>query len=133
MWTVILSSVWIISSHLESESTPILFVPKTKIYVRYPRDCRNNAIYAHSLKHWRYQLNAQVLEYVADQGCLDADAIVSRESWSDEACATLADTLVEAMRADQSIDQMWLVFKDTIEQAENSNMVSDRQYQVHLV
>ena len=128
MWTAILSSVWIISSLLESKFTPILSITKTKTHIRCLRDCRNNAVYAHSLKHWRYQLNVQVLEYVANQGCLGADAIVSRESWTDEARATLAETLVEAMKADQSIDQMWLVFKDTIEQAENSKMVSYRQY-----
>ena len=46
------------------------------------------------------------------------------EGWSIERLETFADTVVEAMKADQTMDNLWTGFRDILESAENSNTVS---------
>ena len=80
-------------------------------------------MYAHSFRHWRWHLNARILEYLSHEGHLETEKTARQEEWSDERRATFAETTFEAMKADQSMDQLWVSYKDQIERAEGGRKV----------
>ena len=81
------------------------------------RRCNANAVTAHMLHHWRYQLNQIVLDCLHDEGYLAPEKIVEREAWSTKKRSKYANDLVDAMVADNRMRTLHREFKENIEAA----------------
>ena len=86
------------------------------------RFCFANAEIAHTLHHWRYQLNQQMLTWLKDNGHLRADKIVERENWSRKKREKLANRIVDGMNESGEMRELYRMFKQNLEAARTAKV-----------
>ena len=78
------------------------------------KHCCQNAEIAHSLYHWRYQLNDFVRVCLAEEGYLSARKIVDRERWTNKKKEKLANRICDGMVEDGQMKELYRQFKGSL-------------------
>lgn len=86
------------------------------------RFCGGNAEIGHMLHHWRYDLNQEMLKWLADNGHLDADQVVQRESWSRNKRQRYANKIVDGMTESGEMKELYRKFKRDLEAARSAKV-----------
>ena len=81
------------------------------------RFCYVNAEIAHSLYHWRFQLNLMVLKELSEDGHLTPEKIVQREGWNRKKRERLANKIVDGMDANGDMKRLYDLFRKSLERA----------------
>ncbi|KAL3423218.1 hypothetical protein PVAG01_04965 [Phlyctema vagabunda] len=81
------------------------------------RFCASNARIAHSLIHWKHELNEWVLEHLKQQGFLTPAQLAQRDKMKSKARKKLAYSIVDDWAADGSIKNLYGDFKRSLETA----------------
>ncbi|KAI9798266.1 MAG: hypothetical protein M1825_005399 [Sarcosagium campestre] len=84
------------------------------------RFCMANAESAHTLEHWRWSLNDWVVDYLSQAGYMGPEQIVERDSWTTKRKSTYANSIVDAMKEDGQIDELYRDYKINMETIKNS-------------
>ncbi|KAL6721748.1 hypothetical protein ACLMJK_000853 [Lecanora helva] len=84
------------------------------------RFCCANAEMAHALRHWRYNLNDTVLQWLAGDGHLTPENILAREKKSQKKREKEANKVVDEMEANGVIKELYQQFKQNIQAAMDS-------------
>ncbi|KAK4504698.1 hypothetical protein PRZ48_002659 [Zasmidium cellare] len=82
--------------------------------------CKSNAETAHSLSHWKHHLNGYVEDYLEGHKYCTAEELVKRDKWNTKKRNKYANKVVDKMKADGEVKNLWKLFKDNIDQARNS-------------
>ena len=88
------------------------------------KHCCQNAEIAHTLFHWRYQLNDFILIWLADEQHLTPRKIVEREKWSNKKKEKLANRIHDEMVAGGQISEMFRQFKASLDTAREFKVCS---------
>jgi hypothetical protein len=81
------------------------------------RFCKDNAVMAHALEHWKYQLNKWVVDWLEDEGHLTNEKIVRRDRWDEPRRRKYARKVVESMIETGQLKRLWRQFRDEIDSA----------------
>ena len=86
------------------------------------RHCFANAEIAHTLQHWRYQLNQQILQWLQDAGHLSADKVIERESLSHRKKEKYANRIVDGMNDTGEMRDLYDMFRKTLHAARSAKV-----------
>ena len=75
---------------------------------------------AHTLIHWRYELNDWILDYLRRKGVFADNEILKRENWSQNKRSKHANTVVDAMEEAGEIDRLWKDFNLNLKTARSA-------------
>jgi Domain of unknown function (DUF4211) len=94
-------------------------LPNTATHFFLGRYCAAGAELAHKFKHWKYNLNQDIMSYLESQGVLSAEEIVRRErsKGGQKKREREAEAIVDQMKATGVIDDLWRSFKADLEDA----------------
>ncbi|KAL9000346.1 MAG: hypothetical protein Q9169_001063 [Polycauliona sp. 2 TL-2023] len=81
------------------------------------RTCNANAETAHSLYHWRHQLNQFVLIFLRSEGHLAPDQIIKMNDWNTMKKYKYANGVVDGMEANGQMKDLYKEFKQNIDVA----------------
>ncbi|KAK2740663.1 hypothetical protein FQN57_006033 [Myotisia sp. PD_48] len=81
------------------------------------RHCGANAIMAHTLIHWRYNLNGWVLDYLKRKRLFEDKEIITREHWSHKKRTKFANEIVDSMAASGEVERLWRDFNINLKSA----------------
>ncbi|KAI5290110.1 hypothetical protein KEM54_002431, partial [Ascosphaera aggregata] len=105
------------SGHLESMYS---IVRAHLLIKRTSRHCKAKAEMAHSLLHWRYELNEWVVDWLTDQDILTKKQIRRRRKWSTIRQTRYANSVVDMMVEFKEVDKLWKDFKKTVRYARDT-------------
>jgi len=88
--------------------------------------CMRNAHTAHALDHWRYHLNDFIVDYLRNEGTLDPEKIVERDSWKTKKRRKFAEKLVDEMEASGEIKRLYRDFRQEIDDAREAKSAYSR-------
>ena len=91
-----------------------------KEYFLVGRFCYANAEIAHTLHHWRFQLNQNILAWLGENGHLAAGKVVQRENWSRKKREKYANKIVDGMNESGEMKAMYRIFKRDLEAARSA-------------
>lgn len=103
--------------HWDANHRPI--VPVSTIWY-VGKFCKSNAETAHSLSHWKHHLHGYVEDYLEGHKYCTAEELVKRDKWPTKKRNKYANKVVDKMKADGEVKNLWKLFKDNINQARNS-------------
>lgn len=89
------------------------------------RHCKAKAEMAHTLLHWRYELNDWILDYLRRKGVFSDSEVLKRENSSQNKRSKHANSVVDAMEEAREIDRLWKDF--------NLNLKTARSMPVSLL
>ncbi|KAL8770849.1 MAG: hypothetical protein Q9209_003500 [Squamulea sp. 1 TL-2023] len=81
------------------------------------RTCNANAETAHTLYHWRHQLNFFVLNLLRTEGYFTPEKILERSNWNTKRKERYANAVVDGMEADGQMKDLYMEFKQNLEAA----------------
>ncbi|MCJ1429961.1 hypothetical protein MMC29_007876, partial [Sticta canariensis] len=84
------------------------------------RTCKANAETAHSLHHWRIQLNFYVLTLLRNNGHLSAEKILERERWNTKKREKYSNAVVDGMESSGEMRNLYKEFKEDLEAARSA-------------
>jgi hypothetical protein len=87
------------------------------------RFCCANAEIAHALYHWRYALNQNVLQWLANEGHLTAEKIIEREKKPQKKRQKIANKIVDGMESTGVMRELYKQFKENLAAARDSKPV----------
>ncbi|KAI9760900.1 MAG: hypothetical protein M4579_001401 [Chaenotheca gracillima] len=73
--------------------------------------CKDNAETAHSLLHWKYQVNSWVVDFLTDEGHNTQEQILERNSWSMRKRLDEANHVFDDMKERGDVQNLWQHFK----------------------
>ncbi|PPJ55314.1 hypothetical protein CBER1_06405 [Cercospora berteroae] len=82
--------------------------------------CAANAITAHALSHWKYQLYDVVVTWLEQAGYLKPDKVVKRDKLSTPKREKQARKIMKRMEDEGELRSLWKTFRDAIDDARNS-------------
>jgi len=88
--------------------------------------CMRNAHTAHALEHWRYHLNDFILDYLRNEGILDPEKIVERDSWKTKKRRKFAERVVDEMEASGEVKRLYHDFRVEIDDAREAKSAYSR-------
>ena len=89
------------------------------------RFCKENAVIAHSLLHWRWHLNDWVLDWLKSEGHTDPDKVLERENWTIKKRSKYANEVVDDMESSGQIRRLHRDFKSNLDEARNYKVSTD--------
>ncbi|KIW00029.1 uncharacterized protein PV09_08381 [Verruconis gallopava] len=92
-------------------------VPSASRTYNVGRFCKDNALTAHALEHWKYQLNSWIVDWLENEGYLTDKKIVKRDRWDEPRRRKYAKKVVETMEATGQIKALWRQFRDEVDGA----------------
>jgi hypothetical protein len=92
-------------------------VPSEKRAYSVGRFCKENAMTAHALEHWKFQLNCWIVEWLDAEGHLTNELIVKRDRWDEPKRRKYARKVVKEMEEVGQIKQLHRQFRDEIDSA----------------
>jgi hypothetical protein len=81
------------------------------------RFCKDNAMTAHALEHWKFQLNEWVVDWLEGEGHLTNEKIVRRDRWDEPRRRKYARKVVEEMDEVGQVKRLYRQFRDEIDSA----------------
>lgn len=94
--------------------------PESKVFSM-GSTCNANAQIAHTLLHWKYNLNAWVKAYLERKGHLTDEKLVARDKWSVRKREKLANKIVDQMEQEGEIQKLHKLYKDQVNHALEAN------------
>ncbi|KAI5367689.1 hypothetical protein Slin14017_G027250 [Septoria linicola] len=82
--------------------------------------CMANAITAHALNHWKYQLYGVVVAWLKKAGYLKPDKIVQRDKLSTRKRGKQAHKTLARIENEGQLKSLWKTFRDSIDAARDS-------------
>lgn len=82
--------------------------------------CHANSLTAHSLQHWKYHLNLYVEVWLDRQGYGRAEELHRRDKWSTKKRRKYANKILDRMKEEGEVKNLWKKFRDTVEEARSS-------------
>lgn len=76
----------------------------------YSRHCKSKATMAHTLIHWRHNLNGWILDYLIREDITTKKKMRKRKRWSQERKSEYVDEVVAMMEEKGEIDSLWRDF-----------------------
>lgn len=87
------------------------------------RTCRANAESAHSLYHWRFNLNEWVFDYLKRMGHMDDEEVLRRNKMKQKYKTRNAIAAIEKMKETNEIDKLWRDFHTILKAAREEQKV----------
>ncbi|KAK4691499.1 hypothetical protein P7C71_g5513, partial [Lecanoromycetidae sp. Uapishka_2] len=87
------------------------------------RFCCSNAEIAHALYHWRYALNQNVLQWLANEGHLTPEKIIEREKKPQKKRQKIANKIVDGMESTGVMRELYKQFKENLAAARDAKPV----------
>ncbi|PGH31828.1 hypothetical protein GX50_05380 [[Emmonsia] crescens] len=81
------------------------------------RHCKTKATMAHTLIHWRYDLNEWIIDYLKRKGIFSDNEILEREHWSQKKRTKYANQVVDDMEEGGEINRLWRDFSTNLKAA----------------
>ncbi|CAK1361167.1 hypothetical protein CB0940_03437 [Cercospora beticola] len=82
--------------------------------------CMANAVTAHALSHWKYQLYDVVVTCLEQAGYLKPDKVLQRDKLSTKKRKKQARKIMKRMEDEGELRSLWKTFRDAIDDARNS-------------
>jgi hypothetical protein len=95
--------------------------PEATVYV-VGKQCFKNAVAAHTLEHWRRDLRDEVWKRLEALGELAPERIVERDGLGAKRRREYANAVVDRMEVEGMVRELYQIYKDTIEDARNSDV-----------
>ncbi|PLB35470.1 uncharacterized protein BDW47DRAFT_110388 [Aspergillus candidus] len=84
------------------------------------RHCKNRATIAHTLTHWRFNLNEWVVDHLARMGYLSDEEVVKRSHWSVRKQTKYAAQVFKTMVENDEVKKLWRDFHINLRTARES-------------
>lgn len=79
---------------------------------------------AHTLIHWRYDLNEWIIDYLKRKGIFSDNEILEREHWSQKKRTKYANQVVDDMEEGGEINRLWRDFSTNLKAARETKVRS---------
>lgn len=90
--------------------------------------CRLNAVNAHTLTHWKYNLNLAVLDKLKSYGELKPSKLAAREEMRPKERRNDANGIVDRWESDQTIRGLYNDFRSMVAKAKAASTTGGRNY-----
>ncbi|MCJ1461927.1 hypothetical protein MMC07_000527 [Pseudocyphellaria aurata] len=84
------------------------------------RNCKENAETAHSLHHWRMQLNTYVLNWLGNNGHLSPEKILEHAQWNNKKRENYSNAVVDGMEESGEMRILYRDFKHDLDAARSA-------------
>jgi hypothetical protein len=81
-----------------------------------------NASWAHTLAHWRYNLNDWVIDYLKQEGHATPDKIIERDSWKTKKRRKYAEKVVDQMEESGEVKRLYNDFRTEVNSARDAKV-----------
>ncbi|KAL2382429.1 hypothetical protein RJZ90_003271 [Blastomyces dermatitidis] len=92
-------------------------IPDANAHFYLGRHCKTKAQMAHTLIHWRYDLNEWVIDYLRRKGIFSDTKVLEREHWSQKRRSKYANQVVDDMEEGGEINRLWRDFNTNLKAA----------------
>ena len=108
-----------------------LVPPESKCY-NVGRFCKDNAMTAHALEHWKFQLNCWIVEKLEEDGHLTDKKVVKRDKWDEPRRRKYARKVVEVMEENGDVRELWRQFREEIDSAREKKSGWQREKEIEF-
>ncbi|OJD27336.1 hypothetical protein ACJ73_01270 [Blastomyces percursus] len=92
-------------------------IPDANTHFYLGRHCKTKAQMAHTLIHWRYDLNEWVIDYLRRKDIFSDAEVLQREHWSQNRRSKYANRVVDDMEEGGEINRLWRDFNTNLKAA----------------
>ncbi len=93
--------------------------PESRIYY-VGKFCMSNAHTAHSLQHWKHNLNAWILKWLEENGYNRPERTVERDNWSIKKRRKEANKIADKMEERGVVKELYRDYRKVIDEARDS-------------
>ncbi|KLJ09989.1 hypothetical protein EMPG_14600 [Blastomyces silverae] len=98
-------------------------IPDASTHFYLGRHCKTKAQMAHTLIHWRYDLNEWIIDYLRRKGIFSDTEVLEREHWSQKRRSKYANQVVDDMEEGGEINRLWRDFNTNLKAAREAKYI----------